>query len=255
MTDYGLVQYTHPAEVAYQLEALGLGINPANPPLGTPLKGAALREALRVQRTGHVTSEVPGRLWNAPPPVDPRTGMNFPAAVLSCPAPEQDGTRANPGVGAIPAGLATGGIINIKAGTKEGGEFNRRVAIAGGRVYYLRGGLYNNLSVTTEKVNSEDSPIIFSWLTGIPAGRSDDLWDAPYYADDGGGGKKFIPEGATQFYVATATTMRFGIFADGTERTWTTPTLTVGQSYPVPASATHFATGAAVAVYFLLAPL
>lgn len=225
--------------------------------LGERLTGDELRQMVKQQKTGHQTQGVSAvqRLWNGPPLVDPRTGNYYPAAVINAPAPLQDGTRASPGVATIPAGLSTGGIINIKAGTRDGGEFNRRVAVAGGRAYYGRFSLYHNVSVITEKVNSATSPLVFSWLTNMPPGRSDDLWEAPAYSDDGRDTKKYIPEGAVKVWSDTTTTIKFGLFADGTERTVSGVPLAVGGLVDIPPSATYFATADAAILYFQLAPL
>lgn len=228
----------------------------SNIQLGEPLKGEALRQAIQNQKTGHKTTSTTAiqRLWNGSPLVDPRTGLYYPAGLISCPAPNQDGSRVSPGVATIPAGLATGAIINIKAGTKNGGEFNRRVAVAGGRAYFGRFSLYHNVSIVTEKVNSATSEVVFSWVTGMPAGRSDDLWESPAFSDDGGGGKKFIPEGAVAIVVSTACTVTFGLFADGTERALAI-VAAVGAEVLVPPSASYFSTSVASVVYFRLAPL
>jgi hypothetical protein len=225
--------------------------------LGTALSGEELQTALKSQKTGHKTTSVSKvqRLWNNSPLVDPRTGMYYPGGIISCPAPNQDGTsRTAGGPKPIPGSLSTGGIVNIKAGTRDGGEFNRRVAVAGGRALMGRFGNYHQISIVTELVNNADSPIVFSWLTGLPAGRSDDLWEAPAFADDGGGGKKYIPEGAVEVYSDTECNIGFGLFVDGTERTVVLGA-TVGERVFVPNQATYFAASTAAVLYFRLAPL
>lgn len=225
--------------------------------LGERLTGDELRQMVKQQKTGHQTQGVSAvqRLWNGPPLVDPRTGNYYPACVICAPTNAQDGSRADPGPETIPAGLTTGGIVNIKAGTRDGGEFNRRVAVAGGRAYYMRGSLYHNVSVITERVNGSSNPIVFSWLTGMPAGRGDDFWEAPVYAEDGAGGKKFVPQGAAKVWVDTPTTFTWGIFVDGTERVIAGIPAAVGERIDVPPSASYFATADACNVWFLLAPL
>ena len=225
------------------------------PELGTRLIGHELAQAIAKQKVGHQATGAKARLWNASPLVDPRTGLYYPSAIISCPAPEQDGTRAMPGIQTIPASLSTGGIVTIKAGTREGGEFNRRVAVAGGRAIVGSFGKYHNVSIVTERVNNgTDSPIVFSWISGEAPGRSDELWEAPAFSDDGLGGKKFLPEGAVEVYSDTSVTMTYGIFVDGTERT-VAVTTNVGVPTFVPNSATYFAASAACILYFRLAPL
>jgi hypothetical protein len=224
--------------------------------LGDRLEGEELQHALANQKTGTVTSTTTAvqRLWNAPPLVDPRTGLYYPGGIISAPAPGQDGTRQAGGPGTVPAGFSTGGIVNILAGTKAGGEFNRRVAVAGGRAIVGRFSNYNNIAIVTEKVNSVDSPIVFSWMTEMPPGRSDDLWEAPAYVDDGGGAKKFLPEGAVEVFTDTAVNITFGLFVDGTERTVVIPAA-VGERTFVPNQATYFGASAACTLYFRLQPL
>ena len=238
-----------------QVQPGGKRVSVFNPQIGQPLTGEDLRRAINKQKTGHVAKGANVRLWGAPPAVDPRTGQHYPAAIISAPYPNQGGTTASPGPGVIPGSLSTGGIIVIKVGTKEGGEFNRRVAVAGGRAIIAQLGRYPYAAVRTEKVNNGTvSPIYFSWVQHVTSGASDDLWDAPAYVDDGGGGKKFIPEGAAEVFSNTAIYMTYGIFVDGTERTIVIPA-TVGQRIFVPNSATYFAASTACTLYFRLAPL
>jgi len=225
--------------------------------LGEALKGEELEHAIANQKTGHKTTSLTAvqRLWNASPLVDPRTGLYYPAGIVSSPTTDQDGTsRALGGPESIPGSLATGGIVNIKVGTREGGEFNRRVAVAGGRAVIGRFGNYHQISVVTEKVNSIANPVVFSWITGEPPGRSDDLWESPAYSDDGTGGKKFLPEGAVQVYSDTATTFRFASKVDGTERSLDISG-GAGELVFVPNQASWFATSGAAVVWFRLAPL
>jgi len=226
--------------------------------LGQRLVGDELDHALANQRVGHQTNGTTAiqRLWNASPLVDPRTGLYYPSGIISCPAPNQDGERrTSGGPAAIPGSLSTGGIVNIKCGTREGGEFNRRVAVAGGRAIVGNFGNYHTVKIVTEKVNSGDSPIVFSWMTGAPrASGSDELWEAPAYSDDGALGKKFVPEGAVEVYTDTACSITFGLFTDGTERTVEIPAAEGTRTF-VPNQATYFAASTACILYFRLAPL
>jgi hypothetical protein len=224
--------------------------------LGMRLEGEELAHAIANQRNGTRTTSTSAiqRLWNASPLVDPRTGLYYPGGIISAPAPGQDGNRQAGGPGTVPAGFSTGGIVNILAGTKAGGEFNRRVAVAGGRAIVGRFSNYNNIAIVTERVNSVDSPIVFSWMTEMPPGRSDDLWEAPAYVDDGTGGKKFLPEGAVEVFTDTAVNITFGLFVDGTERTVVIPAA-VGERTFVPNQATYFGASAACTLYFRLQPL
>jgi hypothetical protein len=225
-----------------------------NPQIGEPLTGEALRYAISTQRTGTLAKNDKSRLWSGAPLVDPRTGQQYPSAIISAPYPEQDGTRTDPGPKALPGAILTGGIINITVGTREGGEFNRRVAVAGGRAIIGQLGRYPNVNVVTEKVNNTISPIVFSWIQAGYANGGEVMWDAPAFVDDGTGGKKFIPEGAAQVVSDTACNITFGIFVDGTERTLVVPT-TVGAALTVPGSATYFAASTGAILYFRLSPL
>ena len=251
--DFGQVQHPHPAAVNFALEQLGLGVNPRNPPLGTPLRGAALREALRVQRISHETSEVPGRLWSAPPPIDPRRGDHYPSAIISCPLVAQDGSRASPGPSSASGLTKAGGIVVIKCGSGSGGEFSRRVAVAGGRAVVGQFGRFANVTVVTERVN--DTPVAFSWVReSSMASGADDTWESPPYAYAGGNASIIVPEGAVEVLSDTTTILTFTVLTSGTARTFAVA-VTAGVSAVIPSTSSSFAGADACVLLFRLAPL
>ena len=254
--DFGQVQHPHPVVQDFAWQTLGIGVDVRNPPLGVPLRGEALRAAIELQRTGHRTSDPKVRLWGAPPAVDPRTGLHYPAAIISCPYPEQDGTRAAPGPASAAALTAAGAVVNISVGTREGGEVSRRVAVAGGRAIIGQFGRFPNVNVSTEQVNNAASPVVFSWIqeSSSGSGGSAELWEAPPFGYAGGDAPIIVPEGAVEVLSDTDTTLTFSVLTSGTARTFAV-SVAAGAAAAIPSTASSFAGPDACVLLFRLSPV
>lgn len=235
------------------------------PQVGEPLTGEHLRQALEQQKTGH-RAEGPTsvgsarvRLWDAPAPVDPRTGQPYRAALIAAPHPDQNGTKNSPGPSsALNIDLThtlSGAIVQITVGSREGGEVRRRVAVSGARPIIGQFGRYPHLRVVAERVNIATAPVLFTWIQEASGGTggADDLWDAPVFADAGAGVAQHIPEGAVEVFSDTAVNITYRIMAGGSN-TVLVP-VPAGTRTFVPGAAASFFASAACNLHFRLLPL
>ena len=235
------------------------------PQIGEPLTGEQLRQALEQQKTGHraggptSVGSARVRLWDAPAPVDPRTGQPYRAGLIAAPHPSQNGTTKSPGPSsALNADLthtSSGAIVQITVGSREGGEVRRRVAVSGARPIIGQFGRYPHLRIVSERVTISTAPVFFTWLQEASGGTggADDLWDAPVFADAGAGVAQHIPEGAVEVFSDTAVNITYRIMAGGSN-TVVIP-VTVGTRTFVPGAAASFFASAACNLHFRLSPL
>jgi len=139
-------------------------------------------------------------------------------------------------------------------GTRD--QTNRRVAVAGGRAIIGQFGRFPNVNIVTEAVNSEASPVSFSWLQESTSGSggSADLWESPPFSYVGGAATIIVPEGAVEVLSDTTTTLTFGVLTSGAARTFAV-SLTAGIASVIPSTASYFSGSDACVLLFKLAPL